>query len=199
MALPKNLEGQKFGRLTPLEYEGASKWRCKCDCGVVKSMSAKRMLNGTARSCGCLHKEELAARRRTHGMTGSPTYIIWTNMKARCLNESAPYYKNYGGRGIKVCDRWKDSFENFLEDMGERPEGLTLERIDSNGNYEPSNCKWDNWTNQMNNRRVNRKVTYDGRTQTIAQWSREVGVDPSVIRNRLNSGASPEKALGAKA
>ena len=195
MAKPKDMRGQKFGRITPLFYLGKSTWRTICDCGTEKDMSAKCLLNGAARSCGCLHREQLSKRKKTHGMTGTPTYIAWTNMKARCLNPGSISYSNYGGRGIKVCQEWIDSFETFFKDMGERPEGMTLERVDTNGDYCPENCVWANWTDQMNNRRVSRLVEYLGKRMTIAQWSRETGICPAKIRKKLNSGLGPEEAL----
>jgi hypothetical protein len=117
-------------------------------------------------------------------------------MLTRCNSHRSLKFKLYGGRGIKVCKRWLKSFENFLEDMGPRPAGMTLERKDSNGDYTPENCKWADRIEQANNRRISHKITVDGRTLSLSQWSREVGISPSTLGYRLSQGWSPEKALG---
>lgn len=158
----EDLTGRVFGRLTVVSYShthktpsGQSKasWLCQCECGnqlVVKSQPLKI---GNTSSCGCLRNELTGNRSRTHGMTGTPTYETWRGMRERCERPDNHRYSSYGGRGIKVCDRWMNSFENFLADMGERPDGMTLDRIDVNGNYEPGNCKWATDAEQRMNKR----------------------------------------------
>jgi len=125
-----------------------------------------------------------------------PLYTTWVNMRARCRNPNNSNYKYYGGRGIKVCDRW-DIFQNFLDDMGQRPRGTTLDRINNEGNYEPENCRWETQRVQLNNTRSNRKVCYNGAQRTIAQWSRATGIKYTTLRQRLYVYKWPTgKALG---
>ena len=134
---------------------------CKCDCGNEKILFLDAIKRGTTKSCGCLRKESTTDfNRRTKKVHGhrqtknTKTYTTWLSMKQRCLNPNHTFYSYYGGRNITICDRWKSSFKNFLEDMGERPEGKTLDRINSNGNYEPNNCKWSTSKEQISNRRT---------------------------------------------
>lgn len=153
----EDITGQRFGALVALRPEVQSKnktwkWRVRCDCGreQVVFITALKKSKRLCREC---QKSEISARRTTHGMTFSPTYLSWKSMKARCLNPKSPDYKDYGGRGITICESWIDSFEAFLEDMGERPKNRTLDRRDTNGNYEPDNCVWSTAKEQANNRR----------------------------------------------
>lgn len=189
-----NLIGQRFHRLVTIERvpnRGTSTmWKCRCDCDTIVVVHSKYLRNGRTRSCGCLRRETAAHQGRiqaTHGMSKTPTYQVWGAMRSRCLNPRHPRFVDYGGRGIQVCERW-DSFENFLADMGEAPTGLELDRIDNNGNYEPSNCRWATHQQQMQNRRNGRNLTHDGRTQCITAWAREVGLTRTCITNRLKRG-----------
>jgi len=197
-------EGQRFGRLLVLGYVGvgsysSSLWLCLCDCGKETFVTASclQRSRGT-KSCGCLQREwssRKAKARKTHGMTGSREYISYQAMLTRCENEKASDYKNYGGRGISVCKRWRDSFENFYSDMGTRPEGTSLDRIDNDGNYEPGNCRWSTRLQQGNNQRTNRFLDHDGRKMTVSQWSRETGIVAATIKTRLRKGWSIYDAL----
>ena len=156
-----NLVGCRFGRLTVIgnftAIKGKSFWLCKCDCGQSKFVRASGLVHGQAKSCGCWKNELASARSKklltTHGKTGSREYYTHQSMMQRCFNIKSKSYKDYGGRGITICQRWL-SFENFYEDMGNRPEGKTIDRIDTNGNYEPSNCKWSTPKEQQTNRRI---------------------------------------------
>jgi hypothetical protein len=158
--IPKRLDisGQKFGKLTAVEFShknnfGAVYWKCICDCGNKITTRSNALRKGEKKTCGCVNPNY------KHGAIRTRTYISWGSMKQRCANEKATGYKNYGGRGITVCERWlgKDGFVNFLEDMGERPEGLSIDRIYNDGNYEPSNCRWATKKEQENNKRRSKK------------------------------------------
>lgn len=183
-----DLSGQRFGRLTVLNdvarENGQTFWLCLCDCGKTKWIRTNVPRGGNAQSCRCLNAEIVSARSRTHGATASRAYRAWTGMKTRCLNTRNPGYKDYGGRGIKVADRWLHSFENFLADMGDPPIGKTLERILVNGDYSPDNCKWASPLEQANNKRVNAiLVTDDGRF-TMKQFANIHGISyGTVIRS----------------
>jgi hypothetical protein len=133
-------------------------------------------------------------RPKTHGMKGTREYSSWNSMKNRCNNPNSDNYKDYGGRGITYCERW-ENFENFYRDMGKRPEGKSLDRIDTNGNYEPDNCRWASDVVQHNNRRDNRRITAYGMTRTVAHWARHMGVNRHTLAERLNRGMAPEDAI----
>jgi hypothetical protein len=175
MDYKNDLTGQRFGRLVVIEYAGShvsknnsrtTMWKCKCDCGNIKDVSSVNLRYGTTRSCGCLHKEQLAALNRTHGLSGKKTrlYTIWKNMRRRCSNPNDKSYKNYGGRGISVCEEWDKNFEAFYkwsiengykEDIAESNRNrLSIDRINNDGNYEPSNCRWTNDYVQSSNKRT---------------------------------------------
>lgn len=188
------LVGQVFDRLTVIkdsglrDRSGAIKWECACACGntvYVRGVSLKR---GEYRSCGCWTKDRM---RRSppaikHGGTDTGTYRSWAVMKRRCIDTRFKDYAQYGGRGITVCDRWLQSFANFYEDMGERPEGKTLDRIDSNGGYCKENCRWATRLTQGNNTRRNHLLAYGGSTNTLAEWSRITGISYTKLRARIN-------------
>lgn len=188
-----NLVGLKFNRLSVIEFShlksGRSYWLCQCDCGTEKIMRADGIK--TSVSCGCYQIERVTK----HNLSRSPEYKVLKSLIQRCVNKNCPAYPDYGGRGIKVCDRWLYSFEAFFEDMGKRPKGHSIERIDNTGNYEPSNCKWATQQEQVNNRRSNTLLTCNGKTQTIAQWKREMGLKRNNIEERLKHGWSIDQAI----
>lgn len=184
----RRLEGQRFGRLTVLELApsdkfGKARWKCRCDCGTECIKPARPLIAGESKSCGCLHQESVR-RPRSHGYARTPVYRVWSAMKGRCENPSDTGYKNYGGRGIKVCTRWQ-SFENFLADMGEPPPGYTIDRRDNNGDYAPGNCRWATQKQQMRNTRRNILITYNGETRTLAEWAERMHMDISALHWRL--------------
>ena len=151
-----DLVSQQFGRLlvvkaAPNDKWNKAQWYCQCSCGRVLVVLSRRLRSGVTKSCGCIVRD--CPNQLTHGMSNTRTYITWQHMKDRCYNSNHVYYDNYGGRGITVCGMWLDSFENFLEDMGERPEGQSIDRINNDGNYEPSNCRWATRKEQYANSR----------------------------------------------
>jgi len=199
MGKVSDLEGRRFGRLVVLGKEGYRNknlcYLCRCDCGEEKIINGYSLLKGDTRSCGCLHIETNKKLSITHGATDTKEYIVWESMRARCRNQNRQDFKNYGGRGIKVCDRWLNSFEDFIEDMGFCPEGLTIERIDNDGNYSPENCRWGTRKEQALNRRSNRVLVYRGISKTVSEWAEMLNVERGAIVHRLGRGWSIEDAL----
>lgn len=206
----KDLTGQKFGRLTVLRRAGIGKsghydWWCVCECTPDKEIlvNGKYLRNGDTQSCGCLAKDVLIKRNTTHGMAKTRFYSEWQAMLTRCLNHNAIHYCDYGGRGIKVCDRWRDSFENFRDDMYESylkhveeygEKDTTLDRIDVNGNYESSNCRWATLSEQARNTRcIN--LTYKGETHTVRQWSEILNINLGTMWSRIMDGKPIEDVL----
>jgi len=193
--------GNRYGRLVvlvqaPNRY-GNFYWRCKCDCGNTVEISGGNLRGGYSRSCGCLHRELLAARNWRHGLSNSKEYRIWHHAKRRCLDPRVKSFPNYGGRGISMCESWRRSFEAFYRDMGPCPPGKSLDRIDVNGNYEPGNCRWATALEQANNARSNIHLIIAGRFMTLAQAARLHGINYSTLHSRVRHGQSPEEALRA--
>jgi hypothetical protein len=155
-----DLTGKKFNRLTIIglsHQKGNFYWDARCDCGKFLKVNGGNLKNGHSKSCGCLNKEKVTARRTKHNLSGTRIYKIWTSMISRCNQPKDYHYKWYGSRGISVCSRWLHSFENFYEDMGERPEGRSLDRINNDGDYSPDNCRWSTYKEQANNTRKSAK------------------------------------------
>lgn len=203
MARPRTLRvntGEKYGRLTvALEVEGNSYSRrilCKCDCGGSKIVSLVQLLSGNTQSCGCLKREMRIKQNTTHGFAGHSLYSVWSSMKGRCFNSNDNSYKNYGARGVIVCEEWLEfeSFYKWAVGAGYK-RGLTVERKDNNGNYEPSNCELLPFEEQSKNRRSNHYITYNCQTKTMAQWSRDLNINYSTLKDRIRSGWSIEKSF----
>ncbi len=202
-----DLTGQVFDDLTAIEpttkrRHGNVIWVCLCVCGNTVEVDANRLRFGVTKSCGCRMRRVLIARNLAmtkHGQArtynASPTYKAWVHMIARCEDQTRPGYKYYGKLGIKIEPRWRDSFENFFQDMGERPEGMTLDRKDSTKDYGPGNCRWATTLDQNKNRTSNVLLTLNGETLIVADWARRLGCKVSALRMRLSKGWSVEKAL----
>ena len=203
-----DLNGQTFGRLKVIRKAGVNKrretiWECLCSCGKTTTAKTYQLRNGSKRSCGCLSVEKARERRTVHGEWGTRLHQLWKGMKARCYNPNHAFYKNYGGRGIKVCPEWKEDFlqfKNFMISIGydeTLPTGeQTIERIDVNGDYEPNNCKLVSRKEQNINKRNNHKVTYKGETKTVTEFAEEYGLDVENVLNRINNyGYSIEEAM----
>ncbi|BCG66439.1 hypothetical protein [Staphylococcus phage vB_SsapH-Golestan101-M] len=172
-------------------------WLCRCYCGVEFVVRATDIRTGNTKSCGCLNRKLAGDRARKHGNRNSRLYNIWNNMKMRCSNPNSVNFKNYGARGISVCDEWFNSFENFYKwAMGNGyNDTLTLDRIDNDKGYKPSNCKWADYTHQERNRRNNHILEYNNEKYSIAEWSDITGIPYSTLWSRIKKGWSVEKAL----
>lgn len=198
-----DLTGLIFGRLRVVgivpESRGTKniKWDCVCECGNHKDVSGCHLKSGHTSSCGCLHKEKFTTSRITHGHTSgrniSPTYQTWSSMLKRCNNPAATNYDRYGGRGIKVCDRWHE-FESFLNDMGERPStDYEIDRIDNNGNYEPGNCRWVTAKRNSRNRRSTRIIDTPNGRMSVKDASELSGINYGTLLSRVISGWPTDK------
>ena len=203
----------KFGKLTIIGVShkngsGKNYAKCKCECGNIIDVLPNSLFNNESKSCGCskLNNPMLANNKSTSsgnykdGRTKHSLYGTWTQMINRCENPKSKHYDRYGGRGIKVCEEWHDfwSFVKWSDSIGGRPNGYTIDRIDNDGNYCPENCRWANWETQTSNKSSNRYITYNGKTQTIQQWSIDIGLNEQTLTNRINRGWSIERALTTK-
>ena len=184
----RDLTGQKFERLTAVRRVenfsgyGQSRWLFKCDCGNDLIAFGYNVAHGRQKSCGCYRDDHPA--RLDHGYSKSRVFHTWVAIRQRCFNKNSKYYSHYGARGIKVCDRWL-VFENFLADMGEPEDGLSLDRINNDGDYEPSNCRWATKQTQVRNRRTTDYYTYNGETKSLPDWADQSGIPYKVLWHRL--------------
>lgn len=191
--------GKKFGRYTVLqEIRQTGKRRhmlCRCDCGTEKVISIDKLKRGTTKSCGCLKKEKISILNKTHGYSKTNIHNLWIKMRIRCSPKASELEKKtYFGKGIRVCERWQ-VFENFLQDMGERPPGLQIDRIDNNGDYEPSNCRWATRKTNCRNTSCNRILTFNGESKPVSEWAEAMGVLPTILFTRLFNGWTVERTL----
>ena len=197
-----DLTGKRYGRLVVESRNGSTRrgqsiWTCLCDCGRFVDVRVDHLTSGATTSCGCYMREKAKNVVTTHGLTQSRLYGIWRNMKTRCENENNKNHSHYGGRGITVCEEWRESFEAFRDwarANGYRDD-LTIDREDTNGPYSPDNCRWATMVEQQNNRRNNRCLEYNGESKTIAQWARDTGIRENTIRSRLKYGWSIQRTL----
>lgn len=185
----EDLTGRVFGRLTVIEYSHTHKqrsgkqaavWDCRCECGKNVSVMASNLKRGNTQSCGCLHRQQTTR----HGKASTRLYRVWCSMLQRCSNPNNSRYADYGARGIKVCERWHD-FKNFLADIGERPVGASLDRIDNDGNYEPGNVRLATTAEQMRNTRANVVIEWDGRSMLQTDWAKMLGIKDQTLIKRL--------------
>lgn len=203
-----DVAGVRSGKLVAVKIVGkrgtANLWLCKCDCGNETMAIATQIRRGEKTSCGCKKRErrkprpDLVERNKNnavHGMTNTRTYYSWRAMKYRCEWSTSKDYPNYGGRGIKICKQWSESFSRFLEDMGERPTGTTIDRIDPNGDYEPRNCRWATPKKQANNQRRSVIIEINGESRPASEWARIYGLESKTVLYRIRAGWSPLKAL----
>ena len=186
-----DITGQTFGRLTVEKrhsnrsVSGGVLWECLCECGNKTITRSDTLREGRGASCGCLNKEIVSKKGKKHGLHNTPTYRTWTTMKQRCQNPNNPNYKNgYGGKGITVCKEWEE-FGNFLRDMGERPNSMTLDRIDYTKRYSKDNCRWATIEEQARNKKSNRFYTIQDKTQCLTDWSTELGIPFTTLHYRL--------------
>lgn len=190
------MDQRYFERWYVLQFLQNSRCLCICECGKIKTVDSRNLLGGKSKSCGCLRKE----LHTTHGMSreGSREYSCWLAIRQRCLNPNDPRFKDYGGRGISLCERWLD-FENFLKDMGPRPAGCSIDRSDNSLGYQPDNCRWATRKQQQNNTRRCVVLTFGGESMTATQWAERIGIKPHTLLTRIKRGWSTEKALREKA
>lgn len=195
----RDLTGIRFGRLVVIRRQegppGIARWQCLCDCGEVTSVRASHLRDGNVQSCGCLARERVSKAKRTHGMDRTKTYYAWASIKQRCRNPKNAMYHYYGARGIDICDRWHNSFEAFLRDMGEAPAGSSIDRINNDRGYEPGNCRWTTAMVQGNNKRNNVILEARGERHTLSEWARIAGIPKSTLHGRIKRGLRIEDAI----
>ena len=186
----QDLTGEVFGRLTVLERDKnqgrRTMWKCRCKCGNIVSVRAENLKSGNTKSCGCYSDENRHIAHKKHGMSNTKLFSVFNTMKSRCFNKNCYEYDIYGGRGISICSEWLNDSSSFFRwalDNG-YSEGLSIDRIDTNGDYCPENCRWVDSFTQANNTRKNIYITYDGETNTLKEWSRILGINYGTLYNR---------------
>lgn len=202
----KDITGYKFGKLTAIERcetlidnsgRARSCWKCLCDCGEMTVVRLDGLMSGRSTSCGCVAKQMLSERQKTHGESGTKLYGVWCSMKSRCNNPNDAHFADYGGRGIFVCDEWVSdyaAFKNWAFANG-YAEGLSIDRIDNMDGYHPDNCRWVAGDVQANNRRSNRIYTINNESHNLTDWARIRGINPKTLFTRIYSGMSFEEAI----
>ncbi len=196
MAIPLQVIGERYGRLTIVEEtvvltKYKRRFKCLCDCGKYTIVQLSNLRSSHTQSCGCLNFETMAANRLTHGMSGTSEYKSYRKMIERCYYVKDIGYHNYGGSGIIVCDEWKNSFENFINDMGYKPsKNHSLDRIKTSGNYEPSNCRWATRKKQNNNKKNNVRLEYDGLILPISEWAEKLNIPRYTLYYHYSKGVS---------
>lgn len=202
-SLTYDLTGDRYGKLTVISFSHYSDdkkrtfWKCKCDCGCEVIARADQLKNGHTKTCGCFYNKEIITLIKRYGKSAERIYNIFHGMKQRCYNPNSTEYKNYGGRGISICDDWMNAPQDFITWSLENgyEDTLSIDRIDNNGNYEPSNCRWTTVIQQANNTRRNIYIKFHGETKTLAEWSRVLGFDYELVYGRLRRGVLFEKAI----
>jgi len=195
-----DMTGKRFCRLLVISTAGKSKggkimWMCKCDCGEIKPIAGHHLRSGATKSCGCLDREKAIERFTTHGEAHKTReWQTWVNIRNRCYNKNNISYPNYGARGITVCDRWLESYENFLDDMGRCPGGCTIDRIDNDKGYSPSNCKWSTRAEQMRNTRRNVWVEFKGKRMVQKDFANLIGAKQNSLQAYLKTHTINEAA-----
>lgn len=202
-----DLTGERFGRLnvferepaTPENVKNGAMWKCKCDCGNTVTVKSNSLRSGHTKSCGCYHNERTVEVNTTHGKYKNNIYRVWSSIKERCCNPHNKKYLRYGARGIAVCEEWKNDFSAFYDYVSRLPHfgeaGYSIDRINNDGNYEPGNVRWADFVMQNNNLSRNHLLEYGGKTQSIAQWAREIGMSYSALHSRIKRGWSIERAM----
>lgn len=199
-----DLTGKVFNRLTVVGFAGIInkryKWNCICDCGNTTTVEQYLLTSGGSKSCGCYRKEFSSLKAKTHGMSKTSTYRIWCSMKQRCIDKNCEAYARYGGRGITICNEWLESFENFLKDMGEKPKGRSLDRIDNDGHYCKENCRWATRKEQSRNYSRNINVLYDEVKYCLTDLCEKLGINFKWASQRLRKYKYPIELIipGAK-
>lgn len=201
MSTTLELTGKRIGRLAIGEVIGRKRghklYLCLCDCGNKHEVASPDLKSGRTKSCGCLRRELRSENNITHNLRNHRLYSIWANMKTRCYNPNGRHYHRYGGRGIRICNEWRNNFKSFYDwsmENGYEP-GLTIDRIDNDGNYEPSNCRWTTSKKQGNNTRRCIFITINGETKTLTEWCESIGINYRTVQDRRKRGWSIEEAL----